>query len=201
MGPTDLVVYETAEALSNVTGIACADVHSILSRWVRRVPHQERPDVLQDIAVEALRARPTTPGLLFAVAGGRVRDWFKRERYRQHESLDAGTEGEDGEVRGTNADNVPGTVLDVEFEAGGISIPVVITATEDFEDQLCSAIDAKELWHELPEPIQLAVGKRLQGLPLSAADRQRLRRWLGKRLATRPGTLPEMYPSSLVPLH
>ena len=156
--PIGQAITDTSHALAGELGLDTNTVKRVLSPWVlRKVPKEERHDVLQDLACRALRYRPHTPGLLYSVFKGGISDWWKARRYREHESLDVVVEDDEGE----------GT-------------PLIETLPDDsrpLDDLVCGFVWAKELLSQIPDRVIRAGEKRVMGSPLSAAERQTLSRW------------------------
>ena len=107
--PIRQAIADTSLALAGELGIDSGTVKRVLSPWVlRRVPREERQDVLQDLVCRALQVRPQTPGLLYCVFRFFIADWWKARRYRQHDSLDAMMITTDADAGGPFEGTLPG---------------------------------------------------------------------------------------------
>ena len=156
--PIGQAIADTSYALSGELGLDAATIKRILSPWVlKKIPQEERHDVLQDLACRALQVRPKTPGLLYSVVKFYVFDWWKARRYRQHQSLDVVVEDDEGE-----------------------GIPLVETLSDNsrpVDDLACSRVWTREVLLQIPSRIVHIGEKRAMGFPLTSVDRQRLSRW------------------------
>ena len=123
----------------------------------RKVPHQEREDLFQDIAVKLIEANTSEQRLAYAIARCDWRDWWKKYKIRQHYSLDSVTEDEDGN---------PATLGEL------------IIGESEFELKMDGKLDARKIWHKLPENIKLIVTNRLIGKALTNTERSTLNRWV-----------------------
>lgn len=85
-------VWHTIEAVSpilaRVVGIGEGDVGKVLGYCCKRVPYQERFDVLQGLCEKALQERPHKRALLTAICRNWLKNWYKAFHYRQHLGLE-----------------------------------------------------------------------------------------------------------------
>lgn len=149
-------ISEAGTALSRSLGIESKALAKVLGYWTRHLPFEDREDGIQEMTLQLLEDRPSTPGLAFVVCRAWVRDWY-RARKTDTESLEEWRERE-GE-RGLSE----ATVAVVEWEA-----------------QADGRIEAQRLWGLLPERIKGIVAKRLSGRALAGAERVALHAWTGK---------------------
>ena len=151
-------IEDTSCALAGDLEVDVHTVKRILSRWVlKKIPKDERHDVLQGLACRILRDRPSTPGLLYSVSRFYIADWWKARKYRQHESLDA-----------------------LVGDAGGESTTRLSTMADHsrpLEEFVCNVIWATEVLNQIPVEVVKVGEKRVSGFPLTATERQRLSRW------------------------
>ena len=156
--PITQAIADTSHALASELGLDPTTVKRFLSAWVlRKIPKEEREDVLQGLACRVLGVRPHTPGLLYRVVKFYIADWWKARRYRQHASLDTPLEDDDG-----------GLTPLVETIPDG-SRPV--------EESACAVIWAREVLSLVPSQVVQIGKKRADGTTLNDAERQRLSRW------------------------
>ena len=156
--PIVRAITDTSYALAGELGLDAATVKRILSPWVlKKIPKEERHDVLQDLACRALQVCPKTPGLLYSVFRFYVADWWKARRYRQHESLDVvvgDDEGEGTPLAETSSDN-----------------------SRPLDELVCGLVWAQEVLSQIPGQVVHIGQKRAMGFRLTAAERQGLSRW------------------------
>ena len=156
--PIEQAIVDTSRALAHTLELDANTVNRIMSPWVlKKVPKEDRHDVLQDLACRALKYLPDTPGLLYSVFKGCIADWWKARSYRQHESLDVVVKNDEG--RGMT---LAKTLLDN-------SIPL--------DEFVCNSVWARELLSGIPGQVVRIAAKRVSGSPLANAERQRLSRW------------------------
>ena len=156
--PIGQAITATSYALAGELGLDAATVKRVLSPWVlKKIPKEERHDVLQDLACRALQVRPKTPGLLYSVFRFYVADWWKARRYRQHESLDVVVGDDEGE-----------------------GMPLVETLSDNsrpLDELVCSLVWAQKVLSQIPGQVVHIGQSRAMGFSLTTVERQRLSRW------------------------
>ena len=152
-------IRETAEALAGILEFDLSDLERIIRYWTRRIPDQEREDLLQGLAIKLLEARPDTLGLTFSLAKGYTMDWLRKWYVRQHVSLDL--------------------VIDAESKT---TLGDVIADEVQYEAITIGKIDAARLWQQIPKYERAIVVKKLQGKRLSKAEDWDLNHFAKKHL-------------------
>lgn len=152
-------INETAQALTGVLEFKLDDLERVLRYWTRRIPDQDREDLLQGLAIKLLDAMPNTVGLAFSLAKGYTMDWLRKWYIRQHFSLDL--------------------VIDAESKT---PLGDVIADEVQYEAITIGKIDAARLWQQIPEYERGIVAKKLQGKRLSKAEHWDLNRFAKKHL-------------------
>lgn len=155
-------VRQTALALSKRLGIKALDLQKSLGYWLKRVPSEEREDVLQLISIKLLENQPKNNALAFACIRGDVKNWWQAYKIRQHQSLESlakvGVRDESREqcYQRLQSDTITGCC---EYET------------------IDSNLNASRIWNSLPDDIKPIISKRLQGKRLNGAERVRLHRF------------------------
>jgi hypothetical protein len=126
----------------------------------RKVPRQEREDLFQDLALACFKAKTRDEKLAYAIARCDWINWWKKFKIRQHYSLDTVIEDEDGNLQ---------------------RIGELIVGELDFEYRLDGKVDAKRIWHKLPDNIKPIVRNRLLGKALTNTERSTLHRWIKRQ--------------------
>lgn len=149
-----------SKALAGQLEIKESELQKTLDWQLHKVPFQEREDVAQDLAEELLKAKPQTPSLAFAICRNRVVDWWRH--YKLHSQYD---------VR-------YGSEIVDDGEGGETELIETLAGEVEFEKRISGQLDADTLFGSLPKHIQKVINKRLIGLRLSDAERQRLSRYV-----------------------
>ena len=156
--PIEQAITDTSGALAGVLALDATTLRRILSAWVlKKIPTQDRSDVLQDLAYRALQELPNTPGLFYSLVRFRILDWWKARQYREHESLDD-DEGETTPLKDILTDK---SIL--------------------FDEAICDSICAEGELVQVPDQVIRIAEKRVMGWPLTSAERQQLSRWRRSR--------------------
>lgn len=143
----------------------------------RKVPANERQDLLQELITAILDSGTEDPAFAYTIARRDWQDWWAK--YKLHSQY---YQGYLSEVI-TNSDGQ-------ETELAELLVGEV-----EFEAKMIDKLEARRLWQQIPRNIQGLVLKRLQGKPLGAprkrqggrpkqeqvlnnTERSRLNRWI-----------------------
>ena len=163
---TDLEAMATV--LSKRLGIKASWLTAILAFHLSHSPPGYRQDLVQEIALVWLDARPNSGRLAYGIAKKvllmRWRAWHRRE-HRVGVCIDEVLEGDDRRHEdGTKPE--PGAVL-----------ATYIGAAIEFESMVIGAIDGAALWAQLPTDIRATVAKRMAGERVNGWPAKRLNAW------------------------
>lgn len=151
---------QMSQTIAGELGIKERQLQKILDHQISKVPYQEREDVAQDLAEGLLKAKPQNAKLAFAICRNRIVDWWRHYKLHSQFNIHYGSEQiEDG-------------------EGNQIELIQTLAGEVEFEKRLGSQIEADSLFAKLPGDIQKVIQKRLIGLRLSDADRQKLHRFI-----------------------
>ncbi|KKL11227.1 hypothetical protein LCGC14_2547930 [marine sediment metagenome] len=152
------ILADAVTTLSPVLNITVNDLNTAFKTALKHVSHSatvpDREDIIQMLAVRMLAQKPPTGGFATVVCRDMVRNWNKAFHRRQHLSLD---------------DTPEDTEADVYVD--------VLVGKVEFEAELASDMDARELFQSLEPSMRLIVTKKMRGAPLSGKERVILHRY------------------------
>jgi len=154
-----LQLRELANILGSKFGIGEAELRKGLNWQLARIPYQEREDVLQELALRMLEARPCTAAMAFIIARNHVANWWRH--YRAHRLYGDSDITYGSELTDTGEEIIQTIVGEVEWQA-----------------RIDSELEAKRIFSNLPPRIQGIISKRLAGRRLSGAERVALHRFV-----------------------
>ena len=125
----------------------------VAEKMKRKVPDRERQDIRQEIITRLAEREVQTEALAYCIANATTVEYWRRERYRQMDSLDW-----------------------VIFDPEGNPLRV-IDILEAHEQDLADLAFSKELLANLPVRVVKIASRRLAGYPISKADHEYLRRF------------------------
>ena len=128
--------------------------------FAKKVPREDREDMFQELALAVLTVDTKQERFAYAIARQDWRDWWKRYNTRQHYcggSLNECITDSDGEER-----------EQIQLIAGAV----------EFERKMDGKLDAERIWNTIPDNVKPVINKRLLGVALDAAERQRLSRFV-----------------------
>lgn len=128
----------------------------------RKVPKEEREDMLQELVIGILESKTEDEKLAYAIARRDWQNWWQKYMTRQHffgGSLNATVTDEDGNE---------------------VQLAELIVGEAEFENRMDGKLDAERIFSKLPKLIKPIINKRLAGYPLTAAERQSLSRFTRK---------------------
>lgn len=135
-------VEETAQGLSEVTGLEARELGKIVGWWVRHSPPDYYEDCLHEYATAILEMAPPINGAkVYRTVKNAASVIWKQWHVRQHLSLDGARDG-DGERAGM-ADYLVDAV--------------------DYERVALGNVEAGRIWRQLPTYIRKLVSLKLQG--------------------------------------
>lgn len=117
----------------------------------RKVPDQDRDDISQDIIARLAKRQINTKSLAYVVAKEAIVDYWRRERYRQMDSLD-------WEI--------------IDTEGNKVRLLDTLQAHEQDFEQLAFT---RELLANMPMRLIKVATKKLAGYPLTKAEHEYLR--------------------------
>lgn len=165
---TDL--YAMAPVLSKRTGVKADWLLAILAFHLSHSPPGYRQDLVQDIAMVWLDARPDNGRLAYGMAKKvllmRWRSWHRRE-HRVAVCIDEVLEGDDR----VNEDGM-------QADRGAV-LASYIGAAVEFESMVIGQLDGQALWAKLPPDIRATVAKRMAGERVNGWPAKRLNAWAG----------------------
>jgi len=130
------------------------DMYSeVAEKMKRKVPDPERQDIKQEIITRLAERDCQTEALAYCIANETTVEYWRRERYRQMDSLDW-----------------------LIFDPEGNPLRV-IDILEAHEANLDDLAFSKELLANLPVRVVKIASRRLAGYPISRADAKYLERW------------------------
>lgn len=152
-----LMVEETLKAIMSLPQ---ADKYALKSAYVfsRKVPKNEREDVMQELFLNLYKSKAQDEKLCYAIARCDWKDWWKKYKIRAHYSLD--------ESIGLDESGNPETIADI------------LVNEIRFEYLVDGKLDAEYLWSKLPASIKPIIGKRLQSKALTSNERVVLHRFI-----------------------
>ena len=130
----------------------------------RKVPHQERQDVYQDIMAALIEYGQGDVKLLYAIARNVWRTWWRNYLTRTH-YLSGHIIQDDGD----------------ENDERGNVLAETLVGECDFERKIEGEIEGQRIWAALPKDIKAICKKRLLGKATTATERSLLARWIAKR--------------------
>jgi len=143
----------------------------------RKVPHEERQDVFQELVTAILDSGTEDAAFAYTIAR---RDWQNFwTKYKLHSQYYEGY--------------LSDTITNSDGEE--TELAELLVGEVEFENKQIDKLDAERLWQQIPADIQQLVTKRLQGKPLGAprkrkagqpknsgslndTERKRLNRWI-----------------------
>jgi len=143
----------------------------------RKVPHEERQDLFQELITAILDSGTEDAAFAYAIARRDWQDWW--QSYKLHSQY----------YQGYLSDTITNS------DGEETELAELLVGEVEFENRQIDKLDAERLWNQIPADIQQLVTKRLQGKPLGAprkrkagqpknsgtlngTERQRINRWV-----------------------
>jgi len=156
-------IQETTKILSSILAIPEKNLGKILNYHARKVPVQDREDIVQDLAEKLLATKPANAKLTFVICKNRVNDWWRHYKASKgYESF---------------------SLYDTLENTENITLEETLSAEYQYAKRLDSDIDAENLLAKLPANIQNIISKRLLGVGSTATERQTLHRFIASNPA------------------
>ena len=148
------------ETLTAIMALPQADKYALKSAYVfsRKVPKDEREDVMQELFLNLYKSKAQDEKLCYAIARCDWKDWWKKYKIRSHYSLDESVSQDE-----TGNPETLGDLLVNEIR---------------FEYLVDGKLDAEYMYNRLPAHIKPIVTKRLQSKPLTSNERVALHRFV-----------------------
>lgn len=126
-----------------------------------KVPHAERADFYQDLALALLKAHTPDERLAYAIARCDWRDWWNKQFNRAKISMAS----LDEPIRSENEENA-------------YSLSEILVGEMEFESKMCAKLDARRILDQIPKTIKRIGVKRMCGRALTGSERVQLCVWL-----------------------
>ena len=148
-------IRETSKALAEHLGFEEVEIRKVLKHNTYKVPHQEREDMIQDLAEGLLNAKPDSIGLAFTICKRRVAKWW--EAYKLHSQYDV----------------VYGSETISDGDGGETEIIDALVGELGYQAE----VELNLMLEELPKRIRPVVQKRLAGYRMSSCEQSQLFRF------------------------
>jgi|GEM_PF-2617093 len=143
----------------------------------RKVPHNERQDLFQELTAAILESGTDNPAFAYTIARRDWQNWYRS--YKLHSQFHEGRLSE--------------TIVNADGDE--TELAELLVGEIEFEAKQIDKLDARALWAQIPKDIQRLVRKRLIGKPLGNSrtrkrgrpkstkalndtERKRLNRWV-----------------------
>jgi hypothetical protein len=153
------------EMLESINRLPQAQRLALKSAFVfsRKVPKEEREDVMQDLMLNLLKYQAHDEKLIYSIARCDWKDWWRAYKTRSHYQV---------------LDSFEESITDSDQDRG-VKLADLLTNEIRFEYLIESKLDAAKLWDMLPATIKPVIAKRLQSKALSSNERVKLHRYTG----------------------
>jgi len=128
----------------------------------RKVPKEEREDVMQDLMLNLLKYQAHDEKLIYSIARCDWKDWWKSYKTRSHYQV---------------LDSFEESITDTDQDRG-VRLADLLTNEIRFEYLVDGKIDGQYLWDKLPATIKPVIAKRLQSKALTGNERVKLHRYI-----------------------
>lgn len=151
-------IKQTSQALAGMLGVKEDQLTRIISYHASHVPIDDRQDIVQTLAEQLIKTKPSSGKLAFVICKNLVWHWWENymatrqfETFGLYDPLDGNEE---------------------------ITLEETLSSEYHYAKRLDSDIDAEDLLKSLPGDIQRIVQKRLLGLGTTSTERSKLHRFL-----------------------
>ena len=121
----------------------------------RKVPHEERQDLFQELVAAILDSGTENAAFAYTIARRDWQNWWAK--YKLHSQFYEGYLSE--------------TITNSDGEE--TELAELLVGEVEFENKQIDKLDAQRLWNQIPADIQKLVTKRLEGKPLGAPRRRK----------------------------
>ena len=161
-------IDDCAAALSLRLHLAQKQLAKILCYWSKRVPIDERTDLVQELTLKALQESPSSLRLAFCVLKRDTQDYLRRYYTYTRSSLSLNSPTIVNQRRSLAEGDKPYTLADV------------IPDTFQFEAVMEMKADTAKLLAEMDSKTQQIVGRKLTGVRLTKIEKAKLQDWAVK---------------------